>query len=143
MEKEYRHKVIIDPIHGDIGLSKLETNLIDTPTFQRLRRLKQLGFASTVYPNASYSRFAHSLGVLNVTSRVIEVFRRNGQLQEEGDVQKLRIAALLHDIGHYPYSHLMELIDWDSYVSSYLEKKGGQRENAVSKADRYPKHDIE
>jgi uncharacterized protein len=141
MEKKYRHKVIIDPVHGDIGLSELETKLIDTPTFQRLRRLKQLGFASTVYPNASYSRFVHSLGVLYVTSHVIEVFRRNDQLTKQEDVQKIRIAALLHDIGHYPYSHLMELIDWDSYISGYLQKKGGQREETVSKVDRYPKHD--
>ena len=80
MAEEYRQKIIIDPVHGDIGLSELETSLIDSPTFQRLRRLKQLGFASMVYPNASYSRFAHSLGVLHVTSRVIEVFRRSGQL---------------------------------------------------------------
>lgn len=141
MDKKYRYKIIIDPVHGDIGLSELETSLVDAPTFQRLRRLKQLGFASTVYPNASYSRFAHSLGVLHVMSRVIDVFQRNGQLQEDEDVQKLRIAALLHDVGHYPYSHLMELIDWDSYASGYLEKKDGQKQNTISKVDRYPKHD--
>lgn len=141
MDKKYRHKIIIDPVHGDIGLSELEISLIDTPTFQRLRKLKQLGFASTVYPNASHSRFAHSLGVLHVTSRIIQVFQRNGQLKSDEDVEKLRIAALLHDIGHYPYSHLMEMIDWDSYISGYLEKKTGKKETKISKIDRYPKHD--
>jgi HD superfamily phosphohydrolase len=141
MAEEYRHKIIIDPVHGDIGLSEIETHLIDSATFQRLRRLKQLGFASMVYPNATYSRFAHSLGVLHVTSRVTEVFRRSGQLQGDDDIKKLRIAALLHDIGHYPYSHLMELIDWDSYVSGYLEKKRSQNGKNVAKVDRYPKHD--
>ena len=141
MAEEYRHKIIIDPVHGDIGLSKLETSLIDSTTFQRLRRLKQLGFASMVYPNASYSRFPHSLGVLHVTSRVIEVFRRSGQLKSDDDIKKLRIAALLHDIGHYPYSHLMELIDWDSYVLGYLEKKKSENGKNVAKVDRYPKHD--
>ena len=64
MENDYRYKIIIDPVHGDIGLSELETKIINTPTFQRLRRLKQLGLASMVYPNASYSRFTHSLGDL-------------------------------------------------------------------------------
>ena len=67
MGNQYRHKIIIDPVHGDIGLSELETKLVDTPTFQRLRKIKQLAFASMVYPNASYSRFAHSIGVLHVT----------------------------------------------------------------------------
>ena len=76
MSKTYRHKIIIDPVHGDIGLSELEVELINSSTFQRLRKLKQLGFASTVYPNASHSRFAHSLGVLYVTYRVIELFQR-------------------------------------------------------------------
>jgi len=69
MGEEFRHKIIIDPVHGDIGLSKLETELIDTPTFQRLRGIKQLGFAYTVYPNARHSRFEHSLGVMHMMDR--------------------------------------------------------------------------
>ena len=140
MRDKYRHKIIIDPVHGDIGLSELETNLIDAPTFQRLRKLKQLGFASMVYPNASYSRFAHSLGVLHVTSRVIDAFRRNNQLQNDKDVEKERIASLLHDIGHYPYSHLMEYIDWDRYISMYLSKKNGEEESTNQSVDPYPEH---
>ncbi|MFH1884825.1 MAG: hypothetical protein ABIL62_19165 [Planctomycetota bacterium] len=71
MEDEFRHKIIIDPVHGDIGLSKLETELIDTPTFQRLRRITQLGFAYMVYPNAGHSRFEHSLGVMHGFQRWI------------------------------------------------------------------------
>jgi HD superfamily phosphohydrolase len=74
-------------------------------------------------------------------SRVIEVFQRNAQLKNDEDVEKLRIAALLHDIGHYPYSHLMELIDWDSYLSGYLKEKNGEKGSAISEVDRYPKHD--
>ena len=140
MRNQYRHKIIIDPVHGDIGLSELETKLIDTPTFQRLRKLKQLGFASMVYPNASYSRFAHSLGVLHVSSRVIDAFQRNGQLQDNEDVQKHRIAALLHDIGHYPYSHLMEFIDWDRYISMYLAPKNGKAKGTAQSVDPYPEH---
>lgn len=140
MENNYRHKIIIDPVHGDIGLSELETKIIDTPTFQRLRRLKQLGLASMVYPNASYSRFTHSLGVLYIASRVIEIFRIKGGLSNENDIRKLRIAGLLHDIGHYPYSHLMEYIDWDSYISSYFSTEGSEHGNGSSKVVPYPKH---
>lgn len=140
MQDQYRHKIIIDPVHGDIGLSELETKLIDTPTFQRLRKIKQLAFAYMVYPNASHSRFAHSIGVLHVTSRVIDAFRRKGQLQDDKDVQKHRIAALLHDIGHYPYSHLMEYIDWDRYISVYLAKKNGKEEDPSQSVDPYPEH---
>ena len=140
MEDEFRHKIIIDPVHGDIGLSKLETELIDTPAFQRLRKIKQLAFASMVYPNASYSRFAHSIGVLHVTSRVIDAFRRKEQLTNDKDVEKLRIATLLHDIGHYPYSHLMEYIDWDRYASKYLAKKNGKEKGTTQCIDPYPDH---
>ena len=141
MSKTYRHKIIIDPVHGDIGLSELEVELINSSTFQRLRKLKQLGFASTVYPNASHSRFAHSLGVLYVTYRVIELFQRKEKLTSDEDIQKLRAAALLHDIGHYPYSHLMELIDWDSYISDYLEKGSGHRVVSSPQVAPYPKHE--
>jgi len=140
MGNQYRHKIIIDPVHGDLGLSELETKLIDTPAFQRLRKIKQLAFASMVYPNASYSRFAHSIGVLHVTSRVIDAFRRKEQITNEKDVEKLRIAALLHDIGHYPYSHLMEYIDWDRYISMFLTTKDSKDEEVSPNIDRYPGH---
>ena len=130
MGEEFRHKIIIDPVHGDIGLSKLETELIDTPTFQRLRRIKQLGFAYTVYPNARHSRFEHSLGVMHIMGRILESLRSkdNDAISDE-HVRKLRIAALLHDIGHYPYSHLMEKIDWDS-AQKYMSKKGAWFKNS-------------
>lgn len=139
MSIDYRHKMIMDPVHGDIGLSELETKIIDTPTFQRLRRLKQLGFASFVYPNASYSRFAHSLGVLHIASRVAEVFQRK-DLIDENTVKKLRIAALLHDIGHYPYSHLMEYIEWEQLSGKFLQKKGSEAK-PDSESDGYPSHE--
>jgi len=109
---EYRHKVITDPVHGDIGLSQLEVDLINTQSFQRLRRLKQLGLASLVYPAASHSRFAHSLGVFHIMSRAIDLLRRRRKFSN-AEQRTLRVAALLHDIGHYPYSHLLEYIDLD------------------------------
>jgi HD superfamily phosphohydrolase len=115
----YRYKVVTDPVHGAIGLSHLETRVVNTPTFQRLRRLKQLGLASLVYPNADHSRFAHSLGVFHIMGRGIDTLIHKGHLREE-DKQKLRLAALLHDVGHYPYSHLMERVDADPLRHAWL-----------------------
>jgi len=142
MGEEFRHKIIIDPVHGDIGLSKLETELIDTPTFQRLRRIKQLGLAYTVYPNARHSRFEHSLGVMHIMGRILESFRNKDKgAVPEDDFRKLRIAALLHDIGHYPYSHLMEKIDWDS-AQRYITKKAESSDREeTAPLKEYPKHD--
>jgi len=141
MEDEFRYKIIIDPVHGDIGLSKLETELIDTPTFQRLRRITQLGFAYTVYPNARHSRFEHSLGVMHIMSRILESLRsKDKNAVSKDDFRKLRIAALLHDIGHYPYSHLMEKIEWDP-TQKYIRKKGQGEGQEISPFKKYPKHD--
>ncbi|MBN2136237.1 MAG: HD domain-containing protein [Sedimentisphaerales bacterium] len=140
MREEYRHKIIIDPVHGDIGLSKLETELIDTPTFQRLRGIKQLGFAYMVYPNARHSRFEHSLGVMHMMSRVLDSFRsKDERCLSDDDCRKLRLAALLHDIGHYPYSHLMEKIDWDS-AGKYISRKGQTQAAEAAAPKKYPKH---
>ncbi len=141
MEDKFRHKIIIDPVHGDIGLSKLETELIDTPTFQRLRGIKQLGFAYMVYPNARHSRFEHSLGVMHIMSRILESFQsKDKNVVSEEDFRKQRIAALLHDIGHYPYSHLMEKIYWGS-EQKYMRKKGQSEVEDASQPKEYPKHD--
>lgn len=96
----------MDAIHGPIGLTSVESRVVDTATFQRLRGLKQLGLAHLVYPNATHTRFAHSLGTLAIMSRVTDVAREKLKLSQRQE-QDLRLAALLHDIGHYPYSHLM------------------------------------
>jgi len=141
MEDEFRHKIIIDPVHGDIGLSKLETELIDTPTFQRLKGIKQLGFAHTVYPSARHTRFEHSLGVMHIMSRILESFRSKAKDAIPDDhFRKLRVAALLHDIGHYPYSHLMGKIDWGS-AQKYISKKGQSEVEDASRPKPYPKHE--
>lgn len=119
----YRYKTLTDPVHGAIGLSEFETAVVNSPTFQRLRRLKQLGLASLVYPNADHSRFAHSLGVFHIMGRAIDTLIHKERLQPE-DKPKLRLAALLHDIGHYPYSHLMERLDDDPYRHAWLGTGG-------------------
>lgn len=140
MAEDYRHKVICDPVHGDIGISALERKLIDAPSFQRLRHLKQLGLAALVYPNATHSRFAHSLGVFRIMSRVIELLVARRKLAEE-DRRTMRIAALLHDVGHYPYSHLMEYVDRDKHRPTYLAEKVATSAEAPSTVNRYPDHE--
>src|SRR5690349_13597369 len=105
-----RDKLIVDSIHGDIHLRPSERQVVDTASFQRLRHLKQLGMAQATYPNATHTRFAHSVGVLGIMDHIVRVAQRDLSLTDE-QVADLRLAGLLHDIGHYPYSHLMEKID--------------------------------
>ncbi|HJT36427.1 MAG TPA: HD domain-containing protein [Pirellulales bacterium] len=138
--ENYRHKVICDPVHGDIGISAVEEQLIDAPSFQRLRKLKQLGLASLVYPNASHSRFAHSLGVFRIMSSVIDFLVNRGKLTD-ADRRIMRVAALLHDVGHYPYSHLMEYVDRDRHRPTYLAQPKGTRRAIDDPAARYPDHE--
>ncbi len=140
MADEYRYKTICDPVRSEIPISKLEQRLIDTSSFQRLRNLKQLGLASFVYPNATHTRFAHSLGVFRIMSRVIDLLTHKGHFNGD-DMRKMRIAALLHDIGHYPYSHLMEFIDRDDEYRPNLLKKTAAASVPAGKVTRYPKHE--
>ena len=102
-------KYINDPVYGGIGITKIELALIDTPIFQRLRGLRQLASVNFVFPGAEHSRYVHSLGVLYIMGIMTEHLLKQGMLNEE-DVVKLRVAALLHDIGHYPLSHLGESV---------------------------------
>ena len=102
-------KYINDPVYGGIGITKIELELIDTPIFQRLRGLRQLARVNFVFPGAEHSRYVHSLGVLYIMGLMTEHLLKQGMLSED-DVVKLRVAALLHDIGHYPLSHLGESV---------------------------------
>ena len=101
---------ITDPIHRYIPFTNVERELLDTPTFQRLRRIKQLSGAHLVYPCAQHSRFEHSLGTMHVAGYAAETLLAKGYLSKEDSIQELRLAALLHDIGHGPFSHLFEEI---------------------------------
>src|SRR5713226_2700934 len=90
-----RNKLIVDSIHGDIHLSPIECRVVDTASFQRLRHLKQLGMAQATYPNATHTRFAHSLGVLGIMEHVTRVAQQALSLTDE-DVEDIRLAGLLH-----------------------------------------------
>lgn len=100
-------KLIRDAVHGDIQLGSLEIELIDTPEFQRLRGIKQLGTAYLVFPSAMHTRFEHSLGTSWMAQRLIDAVRRTHVLSSD-EVQLIRVAALLHDITHIPFGHTLE-----------------------------------
>lgn len=96
-------KLIRDSIHGNLYLNDFEIKLVDTPQIQRLRRIKQLGFTYLVYPGANHSRFEHSIGTLHIASQIADNI---GLEKDEKDM--VRSAALLHDAGHGPFSHVSE-----------------------------------
>lgn len=112
-----RSKVFRDAVHGLISLDsdrELLLDLIDTPEFQRLRRVRQLGVSSLTYPGAEHTRFAHSLGVLHIAIRILETLRRrhgsDSRIRSwlDGKGKIVKAAALLHDLGHGPFSHMIE-----------------------------------
>jgi len=106
----FNFKRVADPVYRTIGLSKLEVEVVNTSVFQRLRNIKQLGLAHFVFPGADYSRFSHSLGVCHVTGRILEALKTSNAsgFPKVKDIALYRLAGLLHDIGHYPFSHAME-----------------------------------
>lgn len=99
---------ITDPVHKCIQVTELERDLIDAPVFQRLRRIKQLAGAHLVYPSAQHSRFEHSMGAMHVAGLAGDRLFSLNELADHDLVQQLRVASLLHDIGHGPFSHLSE-----------------------------------
>jgi len=104
---------IRDPVHGYIRLDDLAIDLVDTQEMQRLRWIKQLGLAHLVYPGANHTRFEHSLGSYHLAG----LLARHLELEEE-DGTEIQAAALLHDVGHGPFSHVTERV-----LSSYLREE--------------------
>jgi len=99
---------ITDPVHKYIRFTEVEKKLIDTEVFQRLRKIRQLAGAHLVYPSAQHTRFEHSIGVMHLVGLASQTLLDKGYIYDNEDVESLRIAALLHDIGHGPFSHLFE-----------------------------------
>ena len=109
-----------DPIHTFIRMSTGERKIVDTPPFQRLRHIHQLATTFLVYPGATHRRFEHSLGVMELAARVFDVMMNRDNIREEIEYLRLddyereywcralRLAALLHDVGHLPFSHAGE-----------------------------------
>jgi len=101
------HLDIIDPIHDFIRVYGTEIKIIDHPIFQRLRRIRQLSGAHLVYPGAQHTRFEHSLGVMHIVGQAAQALKEKGIIKTD-DIANIRLAGLLHDIGHGPFSHIYE-----------------------------------
>ncbi|MCW3993298.1 MAG: HD domain-containing protein [Candidatus Bathyarchaeota archaeon] len=98
---------IKDPVHGYVYITADEREIIDSYPVQRLRRLRQLAGAEYVYPGANHTRFEHSVGVMYLAGRVVENPNISQRISED-EAEMVRIAALLHDVGHGPFSHIFE-----------------------------------
>ncbi len=102
-------KILNDPIYGFITVPHaLVLRLIDHPWFQRLRYIKQLGLSHLVYPGALHTRFHHALGAMHLMGLAIDALRAKGHAITEEEALGARIAILLHDVGHGPFSHALE-----------------------------------
>ncbi len=112
MEKNLKHpKIVNDPVHGFIEIPRgIILDLIDSQSFQRLRRIKQLGQSSLVYPGAVHTRFNHALGAMHLMRQTLDVLRRKDVAISAEEYEAALIAILLHDIGHGPFSHALERV---------------------------------
>lgn len=126
--------VILDPIHGYIEFDEMKSSLFDTPQMQRLRRIKQLGFSNLVYPGANHTRFEHSMGAMNLASLFLKIQRENkGQnstfsaISDYDGLDEIVVAALLHDIGHGPFSHATEKL-----IEQYTRKSHDDVRSIIS-----------
>ncbi len=111
-------KTLKDPIHGNIYFPDEEVGILDSKEFQRLRNVKQLGLTYLVYPSATHSRFEHSIGTYFLANKL------SGYLKfSKEDAQKVRLAALLHDVGHGPFSHTSEYAVLTRYDPKFTHEK--------------------
>ncbi len=136
-----KKKIINDPVYGFISIQhELIFDIIAHPYFQRLRRIKQLGWSNLVYPGALHTRFQHALGAMHLSSKAIESLRSKGIEINQEEERNTLIAILLHDIGHGPFSHSLEHsilneVDHEdislSMMNTMNEEFGGQLTMAI------------
>src|SRR5215203_2790693 len=107
-----KFEILRDPLWNNIRVDELTLELVDTDVFQRLRYVRQLGLAFLVYPGATHSRFEHALGTYHLAGVALRLLDGQGALEgvSATEQQVVRAAALLHDVGHYPFSHALEEI---------------------------------
>ncbi|MCL1943800.1 MAG: HD domain-containing protein [Candidatus Azobacteroides sp.] len=145
-----KRKIINDPVFGFINIpSELLFQLIQHPYFQRLGRIKQLGLASFVYPGAQHTRFQHSLGTMYLMNETVATLRAKGNFISDEEAEGVSAAILLHDVGHGPFSHVLEYTLVKNIphevVSQYMmevinEETGGKLDLTLQIFnDRYPK----
>ena len=107
-----RFEILRDPVWNNIRVDELTLELVDTDVFQRLRYVRQLGWTYLVYPGATHTRFEHALGTHHLSRRTLALLSESEQSTsiDEQEQAVVRAAALLHDVGHYPFSHALEEI---------------------------------
>ncbi len=117
-------EIIRDPLWDNIRLDRPALLALDTPTVQRLRYVRQVGHAFLVYPGATHTRFEHALGAYHLTKRALAALEERGELGPVPDEDRLavRLAALLHDVGHYPFSHALEEAGFPSHEKLGIAK---------------------
>jgi HD superfamily phosphohydrolase len=117
-------EVIRDPLWDNIRLDRAALLALDTPAVQRLRYVRQVGHSFLVYPGATHTRFEHALGAYHLTRRAIAALDELGELPAslQDDCLAVRMAALLHDIGHYPFSHALEEAGFPSHETLGVHK---------------------
>lgn len=139
-----RPKLFRDPIHDIISFNAHDPvecvvlELMRTETFQRLRRVRQLGFANLVYHGAEHSRFSHSLGVAHIARRMFDGLHAQGHFDRVHDRLEVLCAALLHDIGHGPFSHAIEkvtLVHHEHYTAQLITDPESDVHQVLHRAD--------
>ncbi|MGQ4915776.1 MAG: HD domain-containing protein [Candidatus Asgardarchaeia archaeon] len=120
MSQRRKNKYFRDPIHGFIEVSQVALSIVNHPLFQRLRRIKQLGLAEYVFHGATHTRFEHSLGTMKIAKDILRFTNigltnnnsgtgsNTNNFRHDFESQKIILAALLHDVGHFPLSHTFE-----------------------------------
>ncbi|RMG16930.1 MAG: HD domain-containing protein [Bacteroidetes bacterium] len=143
-------KIINDPVHGFIEINNPKLlQIIDNQLFQRLRRIKQLGLGSLVYPGATHTRFSHALGAMHLTRQAMDVLRNKQVDITPEEYEATLMAILLHDVGHGPFSHALEHalipnLRHEQMSLAFMQALNQQMEGALELAiaifeDRYPK----
>lgn len=145
-----KRKIFNDPVYGFLTIEDdIIFDVISHPFFQRQRRIKQLGFTHLVYHGAMHTRFSHTLGALNLMNRALEVLKVKGVEMTCDEVVGARLAILLHDIGHGPFSHTSEFVLTDMHHEDcsrlFMERLNEEFSGRLTTAirifeDSYPKH---
>ena len=144
-------KIINDPVFGFIKIPKgLLYNIVSHPLVQRLTRIKQLGLASEVYPGAQHTRFQHSIGAFYLMSEAVLSLQQKGVFIFDSEAEAVEAAILLHDIGHGPFSHVLEGtlihgITHEEISLMMMEQINAEMNGELNLAlnifkDQYPKH---
>jgi len=146
-----KKKIINDPVYGFINITdEIIFDIIEHPYFQRLRRIKQLGLSHLVYPSAVHSRFSHALGAMYLMGEALQYLQQKGHTITTEELKAARIAILLHDIGHGPFSHTLEYsiiknVSHEQVSLLFMEalnkEFGGKLDMAIAIfKDKYHKH---